>query len=250
MLYRTNFKSGAGIGCFLCARYNAVLTAILALILCGSSQADQLQDLDGIRVAVESFVAAQIPEGSGERSIEVTSLDSRLRLTACEEGLQTFFAPGSRLGSRRTVGVNCAAPRQWTIYVSVRVIYRGEVLVAARSMSRGTELEPRDLVFEVRDLEQGPSGYLTDPFQAVGKRLKRPLRLGSPVTDSVLEEIQLVERGQRVWLVVESGRLSVRLMGTALEAGAPGDRIRVQNDESERIVQGVVGDDGLVRVAM
>ena len=62
----------------------------------------------------------------------VSNLDSRLRLAACGEGLQTFFAPGSRVGSRRTVGVSCQTPKPWTVYVSAQIAYRGEVLVAAR----------------------------------------------------------------------------------------------------------------------
>jgi len=250
MLQDTDFQPDVRIDRTLRPRCCAVFAAIAALLLGGAAQAEQIQDLEGIRIAVESFVAAQTPSGRGERSIEVTQLDSRLRLRACEEGLQTFFAAGSKVGSRRTVGVSCPAPKPWTIYVSARVIYRSEVLVAARSLPRSAVLKPHDLMFEVQDLEKGPSGYLTDPNQALGMRLKRPLRLGSPVTGAVLEEIQVIERGQRVWLVAESNRLSVRVTGTALESGAPGDWIRVQNNDSERVVQGLVGDDGFVRIRL
>lgn len=229
-----------------------LLGSLLALALAfpAPASAEEIQELDGIRMAVESYVAAQTPAGRGERTIEVSNLDSRLRLTPCDEGLRTFFAPGSRVGSRRTVGVSCQTPKPWTVYVSVRIIYRGEVLVAARALPRGAVIAAADLVIEERDLEDGPSGYLTDHYEAVGKRTNRPLRLGLPVTSGLLEDVQVIERGQRVWLVAESHYLSVRMVGTALENGAPGDRIRVQNNDSSKVIQGVIGDDGVIRVGL
>jgi flagella basal body P-ring formation protein FlgA len=148
------------------------------------------------------------------------------------------------------VGIGCPGPKPWTVYVSVRIVYRGEVLVSARALPRGAVLGAADLVIEERSLEEGPSGYLTDPREALGKRTTRPLLLGLPVTSLVLEQIQVVARGQRVPLVVESPYLSVRTAGTALEDGASGDRIRVQNNESKKVVEGVVGDDGVVRVRL
>jgi flagella basal body P-ring formation protein FlgA len=227
-----------------------LFTGLLALALAAPAAAEEIQDLDGIRLAVESFVAAQTPDERGERHITVGNLDSRLRLTVCGEGLQTFFAPGSRVGSRRTVGVSCQRPKPWTVYVSAQVTYRGAVLVAARALPRGAVLGAGDLVLEERDLDDGPSGYLTEPAQALGRRTTRPLRLGLPVTSGLLEDVQVVERGQRVWLVAQSRALSVRMAGTALEHGAPGDRIRVQNNDSRKVVEGLVGDDGVVRVGL
>lgn len=212
--------------------------------------ADEIQHLEGIRDAVESFVATQTQELGGNRTIEVGNLDTRVRLARCEDGLRVFFAPGSRNGSRRTVGVSCPGPKPWTIYVSARVIHHGEVLVATRNLPRGAVLAESDLAIEERNLEEGPAGYLTEPAQAVGKRTIRPLRLGLPVTSGALGDVQVVARGQRVWLLAQSRSLSVRMSGTALEAGTPGDRIRVQNDASKRVVQGLVGEDGSIRVGM
>lgn len=226
----------------------AAAAVALALAAPPPAPAEEIQDLDGIRLAVESFVAAGAPEGRGEPTVEVGNLDSRLRLAPCGDGLRTFYAPGARNGSRRTVGVSCPGPKPWTVYVAVRMIYHGEVVVAARALPRGAVLAASDLVIEERNLDEGPSGYLTNPREALGKRITRPLRAGLPVSSGVLENVQVVDRGQRVWLLAGSRQLAVRMSGTALEKGAPGDLIRVQNDASRKVVQGVIGDDGLVRV--
>lgn len=208
------------------------------------------QGLDEIRAAVESFVAAQTPDSGGGRTIEVSNLDARVRLARCEEGLRVFFAPGSHSGSRRTIGASCPGPQPWTIYVSARIIRHGEVLVATRNLPRGAVLTASDLALEERNIEEGPAGYLTEPAQALGKRTIRPLRIGLPLNSGALEDVQVIARGQRVWLLAQSRSLSVRMSGTALEAGTPGDRIRVQNDASKKVVQGLVGEDGTIRVGM
>ena len=221
-----------------------------ALVLATPVLSDQIQGLDEIRAAVESYVAAQTLEMDASRSIEVGNLDTRVRLARCEEGLRIFFAPGSHNGSRRTVGVSCPGTKPWTIYVSARITRRGPVLVATRNLPRGAVIEASDLATEDRNIEESPAGYLTDPAEALGKRASRPLRLGLPLTASSLENVPVIARGQRVWLLAESGSLTVRMSGTALEPGAAGDRIRVQNNESKKVVQGLVGDDGFIRVGI
>lgn len=221
------------------------------LIAAGSAiGAEEAQDLDAIRLAVESFVAAETSGARGDRIIEVTNLDSRLRLTPCGDAIRPFFAPGSRGGAHRTVGVSCPAPKPWTIYVSVRVTYRAEVLVAARALPRGAIIGAGDLVVEERDLDDGGFGWLSDTAEALGKQVNRPLRAGTPVSTSVLEEMPVVTRGQRVWLVAESAYLQVRMMASALQDGAPGELIRVRNLETEKVVEGVVGEDGVVRIRL
>lgn len=219
-----------------------------ATLAAGFVGAEEVQGLDEIRSAVESFVAAQTQDAGGTRTIEVSNLDARVRLARCEEGLRVFFAPGAHSGSRRTVGVSCPGHKPWTIYVATRVIHRGEVLVSTRNLARGTVLTESDLTLEERNLEEGPAGYLRDAAQALGKRTLRPLRLGAALSAGTLEDVQVIARGQRVWLLAQSRSLSVRMAGTALEAGAPGERIRVQNDASKKVVQGLVGEDGSIRV--
>ncbi len=224
---------------------------VLLLSWIGTPQAaEQIQDLDGIRQAVESFVAAQTPPAPGTRTIEVGNLDSRLRLQACEQGIQTFFPPGARTGDNRTVGVSCPGPKPWTLYVSVHISYRGDVLVAARGLARGTVIGASDVIIQECNLRGGPFGYLTQAEQALGKRTTRPVRPGAPIAEGILEEIPLVTRGQKVWLVAESPYLQVRMIGTALQDGAVGDRVRVENSSSQRVVEGTVAEDGIIHISL
>jgi len=210
-----------------------------------------VQDIDAIRKAAESFVTAEIPPTPGTtRTIQVENLDPRLRLHACPEDLETFFPPGVRGGANRTVGVRCQGPKPWTVYVTARISYRGRVLVAARGLPRGTVVQASDLVVQERGLQGGPLDYLTQAQQAVGMRTTSALRPGTLIKQGRLEEVPVVARGQRVWLIAQSSNLRVRTVGTALQDGTVGALIRVENTSSGKIVEGVVARQGIVRISL
>jgi flagellar basal body P-ring formation protein FlgA len=211
----------------------------------------KVQDIDAIRKTAQSFVAAEIPPTPGTtRTIRIDNLDPRLRLDACPQDLETFFPPGVRGGSNRTVGVHCQGPKPWTVYVTARISYRGQVLVAARGLPRGTVIQASDLVAQERDLQGGPLDYLTQAQQAVGMRTARALRPGMLIDQDSLEEVPVVARGQRVWLIAQSSNLQVRTVGTALQSGTVGAMIRVENTSSGKIVEGVVTRQGVVRISL
>jgi flagella basal body P-ring formation protein FlgA len=224
--------------------------ALVSPLAVASDPQQDIQDLETVRQAVESFVAAQTPDAPGTRTITVDNLDSRLRLQACAEPIQTFFPPGARTGVNRTVGASCTSPKPWTIYVSVHISYRGNVVVAAHSLSRGAVIGASDIMIQARNLQSEPFGYLTQGEQVVGMRTLRPIRAGAPIARSLVEEVPVVTRGQKVWLIAESPHLQVRMTGTALQDGAVGDRVRVQNRSSRKIVEGIVAQDGAIRISL
>jgi flagella basal body P-ring formation protein FlgA len=225
--------------------------ALAGLTAFAGQAAAEIQDIAAIRDAAKSFVAAQIPPTPGtSRTIEVDNLDPRLRLHACDQELEAFFPPGVRGGASRTVGVRCRGTKPWTVYVTAHISYQGDVLVAARGLPRGTVIEPSDLTVQERDLQGGPLGYLTQAKQAVGMRTTRPLRPGALIEQDSVEQVPVVSRGQRVWLVAESSSLQVRTIGTALQDGAIGELVKVENTSSGKVVWGVVARQGVVRISL
>lgn len=221
----------------------------LLVCLASTAWSFEPQDLESIELCARSFVEAQSPIMSGDRSVTIGNLDPRLRLQRCDLPLEAFFPPGAQRGANTTVGVRCRGEKPWTLYVSARVTYTAPVIVAARPLPRGALLQSSDLVMVEREVASGPLGYLTDADTAVGMRLKRPVSVGSVLTDSLLEAAPTIMRGQRVTLVSQSAHLSVRMAGEALADAAPGERIKIRNLSSERIVEGTVTEDGLVRVS-
>lgn len=230
---------------------------ILLLIVCGtfaeharaSAQlATKFQTLDSIRSAAEAFVRANLP--NGKHYVTAAALDPRLRLQACSAPLEAFSNQSNTLSARVTVGVRCAAPAQWTLYVPVTVETEVSVLVLRRALARRAPITIADVEPQVRRLPGHAAQFITDTASLQGHRLRRALPAGTALTVDALAPDILVRRGQQVTLIAQAGGVEIRAQGQALSEGGIQDRVRVQNVTSLKVVEGVVESDSVVRVGL
>lgn len=231
-------------------RTNTLIALLLVLLsppLAAAGKAYQGQEeiLTAAREFLVSELAGRYLE---EPEIGIDPLDPRLRLTRCDEPLEAFLPAGGKLMGNTSVGVRCHAPKAWSLYVSAKISAYAEVLVAARVIPRSTHLAASDVTFERRNLSRLPYGYLTDVAELEGLMSTRRLNSGTVITPSSLKAAPMVKRGERVILSVDSGGLTIRAAGTAMQEGTRGQRIRVRNINSKRVVEGVIIGPGLVEV--
>ena len=66
----------------------------------------------------------------------------------------------------------------------------------------------------------------------------------------MLTDVPLVTRGQQVTLEVGADTMNIRMAGEALDEAALGQRVRVRNLSSERVVEGVVRSAQVVEVLL
>jgi flagella basal body P-ring formation protein FlgA len=203
-----------------------------------------------IAQAAKVFLRKQLEGHSGRIEISMGAIDSRMRLIHCDRPLQTFLPPGGRLIGNASVGVRCDGPETWTLYVPARVSLIEDVLVARTYLPRGALLTTDQFEIAAREVSGAPQGYLTDGEAAVGMILKSPIQPGALISPAALKKPTLIRRGDQVDIVSRTGLLEVRMKGSALGDGAEGDRIRVRNSNSRRVVEGVVNEAGLVVVQM
>ena len=147
---------------------------------------------------------------------------------------------GTEIGPRTIVGVGCDSPKSWTLYVPVNLFVTTEVLVAARTLPRGHLLTAGDLSRDERDVSRMHTGYLTDIRELAGQRLKHQVIAGRPITPAMIEADRIIARGQTVTLVASGPGISVTMTGKALTDGALNQRIRVENLNSGRTIEGIV----------
>lgn len=233
--------------------YRALIAccAALGLMQLASAADDGLQSHASIQAAARAFLVEHLQRTQGVTpEVEDGRLDPRLQLARCELPLEAFLPPGGRASGNTTVGVRCSGGQPWTLYVPVRVAVSGPVVVVTRPLARGDLIGDGDLQVVERDLGQLPFGYLQDPAEATGKQLLRPLSAGTALTPAMLEAPRLVRRGQQVTLLAIAGSVEVRMTGTALGDAAAGERVRVRNVNSKRIIEGVVTPSGQVQVDM
>lgn len=224
----------------------ALLAGFLSLVS-GHVQAAE-QPLESIRSAVSNFLEQESGKNAQAVQIEVGRLDPRLRLAACTTPLSVYLAPGARMPGNISVGVRCDGASPWALFVPASVRQKFVVVTAAQTLTRGKLLAPADLRVESRYLMSLPTGALEDPAMAVGRVVTRQLATGSLVTAGALREERAVRRGQTVTLSLAAGSLLIRVSGTALKDGALGDRITVRNTTSNRVVEGVIIEAGVVEV--
>jgi flagella basal body P-ring formation protein FlgA len=132
--------------------------------------------------------------------------------------------------------------------ISGRVDEMVEAPVALTRLLPETVLRPDDLhIARVRTSAlQNEVARSID--QVVGMQLRRPVAAGQPLRLADLTRPPLVQRGSTVQIELSSTGLSLTGQAIALDAGADGERIRVQNMTSHAFLFAQVVGPGQVRV--
>lgn len=201
---------------------------------------------DQIRRAVKTALQAQWPEQ--ELRIDLVEPDARLNLSPCEQPLEAASLHPGPLRAAVTMMVSCRGARPWRVYVPARVSAMGEVVVARRPLAAGAMLTPQDVARERRALTDLSQGYLRQLDTAIGSTLRQPVAEGAVILPGQVVQPRAVRRGQRVVIEAVRGAMQVNGSGEALADGMPGERIKVRNVGSGRVVEATVRPDGRVRV--
>ena len=209
-----------------------------------------LHPLDDIRDAAQEFVSRDLGATDEATRIQVGRLDPRLRLARCGSALQVAYQSQSVKLTNTTVKVACSGPKPWSLYVPVSIERYEKVVILARPVAPGGTLTRADVRMDERSVNGLVSGYFTHADEVVGKQMRRSLGVGQALTRLAVLAPKLVSRGERVVMLAGTRGLEVRVQGTALMDGAAGDRIRVRNERSRRVVEGILAPDGTVRVRM
>lgn len=228
------------------------VVALAATLIQETGSASEWQSLDAIRHTAQEFAGAQFTASGHDMKVEIEAeqLDERLRLPACPRPLEAFLPANTRLAARTIVGVSCPGKSGWSLYVPLLIRAYDEVVISRRSIAKGETLTAADLTLERRDLFALAGAPLTELSTAVGQTLRFPIAAGTVLQPTMLMAPKLVRRGDTVTILAENAALSVRASGVALADGAAGDRIRVKNTATKKVIQATVSAAGLVRIEL
>jgi len=206
-----------------------------------------LESPSRIAKSTERFVRNKLVGHYDDAQINIRPVDKRLRLTRCQRNFEFFFAQEKYLGNT-SVGVRCPDNKPWTIYVPVSISAYDDIWVMKENLDRGSIISLDHIIKERRDLSRYPQGFLTNANEIIGMAAKRRLRSGLVLRSVLLEKPKIIKRGDTVTILAKSKGLEVRMTGKALMNGANGQRIRVRNILTRKIIHGVVTANGLIRV--
>lgn len=228
-----------------------VITAWQPTKIFAAKAANEWQSHAAIRTTAQSFLNAFAKNNhQGRSEVALGKLDHRLRLKTCPVSLEAYMPPGSREIGNTTVGVRCPAASGWSIYVSARIDVFGPVLVARHPIPRETRIAESDLERVERNLADLPYGYYANAEPVTGQVAKRTIGSATVITPPMLKPPRLVQRGERVSIIAESGPMTIRSQGKALSDGKPGELIRIRAEGSDRIINGTVVSEGVVKVTL
>ncbi len=228
-------------------RFLITLSTVLTIFTSTLVSALATHPLEDIRATATAYVRANISSDDNTR-ISARKLDPRLKLALCKQKLQADMPYSSAKSSNTTVAVRCEGEQPWSLYVAVTIeIYR-DIAVARRPLAQGTILSADDIKMISMDIARLGGGYLSEAKVAVGQKITRPVQLGSPILSNFLRAPTVIRRGQSITMLAKQSAFEVRSMGISMMDGAVGDRIKVRNRRSKRIIEGVVAKNGLVFV--
>lgn len=227
-----------------------IITAA-CLFLAMPGMAAEHHALNDIRSQAEDFVIQQLALPADDLQVRADSLDVRLRLANCTGKTEAYIQEGQRLETRAAVGIRCLdEAHRWSIFVPVNITRYAEVVVSSRHLSRGQAITQADIKLERRPVSRLHGQYLTQTAQVIGQLPKRSLERGKIVSPRLLNRQNLVKRGQNVIILAENPLIKVRSKGVAMTNGSIGERIKVKNTVTKKIVEGTVTSEGYVKILL
>ena len=206
----------------------ALLSALLSGVSPVLAESGKFESIDNIKATAQAFLSSHSEiQDQANTTVSIGNIDARLTLPTCGTPLEAFLPSGAKAQGKTTIGVRCQAPRPWTLYVPAKVASFSQVLVTNSPLRRGH--------------------LVSDPEHVIGKVLKKNLARKALFTNAVLAEPHVIDKGQHIDLQAGSPGLQVSVTAIALSGGAVGEKVRVKNLSSSKIVEGTILASGAVQ---
>jgi flagella basal body P-ring formation protein FlgA len=206
-----------------------------------------MQSLRAVQRAAEAALRRELDVSMTGVELTATALDERLRLARCAGPLDASAALPRLAQIRVLVRVACRTSN-WNVNVSVEIHRTSSVLVLRRAVARGESIAAGDVTVQTRVLPGLSSPFVGSVAELNGRLTRRTLPEGAAVPADALNPALLIHRGQNVTLTVSISGIEVRAPGLAMGDASANQRVRVQNLNSLKIVEGVADSEGVVRV--
>ncbi|WP_281647412.1 flagellar basal body P-ring formation chaperone FlgA [Parendozoicomonas sp. Alg238-R29] len=234
-----------------CSVFIVMLTVSMLALAEGNGIPNPASDIERVTINLlkvqAKSLSASIPNSQWE--VDVSLPASVSKLAPCTVPLSVDGSRVSNAGRQR-VKVSCEGFRPWSLYVNGEILIQAPVLVVKNTAAPGTVIASSNVALEMRNLAKLRRGYITDIRYLEGKNLRRRVRPGDVLNDTLFERTFAVRKGNRVQIRSGTGGLSVTASGTVMDDGAIGDSVRVRNNSSGKVLYGQVQQNSVVTVGL
>jgi len=198
-------------------------------------------------------ITEQLREGGETRryTIETLTVPQKLNLPQGEVTYEVMVPSGIKPALTTTVSLTVLVDGK----IYKKVVYRARVhiyenvLVAARPLVRQELVAAADLRFQPKEINAYSGACLTDLKDAVGFIMARNVSAGTVLLKNMVDKPIIMQQGLPVHLLARFHGISVQTEGIALQSGREGDRIRVRNAASKKILYGKIIDSNTVEIS-
>jgi len=216
---------------------------------CGA-ESNATTDLEQLISEVASFLQQQYEQSDADIEIQVTRLDSRLRLASCDQPIEFNLRDNGATGGNVSVHTRCPGANPWALYISASIKVMQGVVIANRNIPKGTVLSLQDFDTQLRDTANLANSYVLEASQLIGKVTARNIRAGEALRYAQVSEPIAVKRGDTLMVEAQAGSVVVSTQAVAMADGRIVDQISVRNPQTERIVRVEIMGPGRGRVIL
>jgi len=181
-----------------------------------------------------------------EHSVSFIGISDDYLLPACQHTVDWQLVKALQPG-RNGIQLSCSSP-YWRQHIAIQFRVIQPVVVLSHASRGGQPLQSSQVRISRMDIGQLSKGFYRTPFEVIGLLSKRALPPGTVLSPDMLELPILVKRGQAVAIRLQRPGIEVEMDGTAMGSGHQGERIRVRNNQSGKIISAVIIARGLVQV--
>lgn len=219
------------------------LATLLPMVASGEATATTVLNRDELQRVFSALVLERTALPAGDLTIShFTSSPDTITVPAGRREFRVVSHGQSKSLGQQTmvtdIWVNGVASARVTLSGDLEV--QGDVVCAARSLSRNSLITADDLLVVRRNLNMLGPDLVTDLKQAIGKEVNTTLQPGSPLYGRFIKEPTVVKRGDIVSIRAASGALTITVPGRVQIAGAKGDLIKVKNMMSRKEIYATV----------
>ncbi len=203
-----------------------------------------------IRDAVKHFIIRNAPWNSDQMVVKEIRYNHPVQVPSGRVTLRVA-APKHNdwIGSTPfTVQVMVAGERVRRITVPANIEVWSDVIVSTKPLGRHQPIAGSDIRVERMNLARVPSNAVVRMDEAIGRRANRNIAADCILRRDQIETLPIVHRGDIVQIVAQTPALKITVKGMAKQNGGKGERIKVINLRSKKMIYAQVIDNQTVRV--
>ena len=197
-----------------------------------------------IQSLIEQTIRYRYPQ-QYQLDIQVRFSRAIHQLPQCSESVEVTHRSKIKLGKQKW-SVRCE-PERWTLSATSTSTITVWTATANKALKKGQRLTHDDIAIEPIKLYKDQKVFFK-ANEIAGSKIKRSVNKGDLLTTSSMYLDYDVEKGHSVDVVFQSKTIRLETLGIALESGLIGDTVSVKNQQSGKLLRGVVIEKNRVRV--